>query len=228
MPTYKNNTDSRIVDQGVSFDPYDNAAMDNGQEKTSDKILVEQIIAVDTTVADFTLGELATGGLSGATGIVAAYDVEDCVLSLVECTDTFAPIKVTGGTPVTGETVSAPSGASGELVSQKTKLTKTLDTPYYVPVIKTDLAGDTDAVLYAGIDMDKIKAVAIDCTAQSVKVSLSVALNVVKDILLAADDTLIISTDGNVNRVILTCLADATAASVYQFESLAQAESYFA
>ena len=47
----------------------------------------------------------------------------------------------------------------------------------------------------------------------------------IKDILTVAEGNYIIPTDGNINLVIITCLDEGTTATVYQCESLEQANS---
>ena len=212
MPTYKNNTDSRIVDQEVIFDP--------DQTKSTDKILIEEVLGFTVAAGAFTVGEKITG--ASAEGVVVRLDSEDSILELAECdADLF----------VVDETITgADSGATGTVDSSKIRLTRTLDTPYYIPVTKVNLVGlATSGPMSVGIDIDNVAAVAIACTVQSVKVSLNDVDNVVKAVLAATDPALIIATDGNINAVIVDNVTDdLDAADVYQFSSVAQAEAYFA
>ena len=232
MPTYKNNTDSRIVDQGISFDP--------GQTKSTDKILAEEIITVINiagTGGNFVLGDLVTGTLvppAGApTGTVFRFDYDtndDNILGLIDRNaEPFGPIRNMDANPqVPGQVVSVDLGTGDEVTSNlvgiKVRLTKTSELPYYIPVTRTEVTGDVaDDPGSVGVDVDKIKAIVIDCTVDSIKVSLNVVGNVIKDEILAGDNKFIIPTNGNINCVLLTYLVDGAKATVYQCESLEQA-----
>ena len=212
MPTYKNNTESRIVDQEVIFDP--------DQTKSTDKISIEEILGFTVVAGAFVVGEKITG--ASAEGVVVRFNSEDSILELAECDVDLFVIDET----ITG----ADSGATGTVDSSKIRLTRTDDEPYYIPVTKVNLVAlETSGPMSVGIDIDNVAAVAIACTVQSVKVSLNDVANVVKTALAATDPALIIATDGNINAVILSYITDdLDAADVYQFSSVAQAEAYFA
>lgn len=207
MPTYKNNTDSRIVDQGIAFDP--------GQEKSVDKILIEEALAV-AEAGVFVVGETVTDQTSSATGVILRD--EDDVLDLVETSGTFAK-----GNDVKGV------GTAGEILGRKVRLSRTSDEPYYIPVTKLAVTVADAVEDEAPIDIDNTRAVAIKCSALSVKVGLNATANIVRALLDNTEAALIIPTDGNINKVLLTGLETGdNIATVYQFESVAQAESYFA
>ena len=236
MPTYKNNTDSRITGQGTSFDPYDNEAKDNGQEKTSDKILVEEIISV-TNIAgvggDFAVGDVIAGA-GGAEGTVLRYDTEDDVLELINRNGTeFGDVKDDDATPpVLGEVIAIDLLGLGEvtanLVSKKVRLTKLEDTPYFNPVVATSISTAADgADETVVIDIDKTEAIIILWHAGEHDISLNITANVVAKIT-DDNDEYIVETDGEVQSVILTQVGGVNSdATVLQFSSREAAYQYF-
>ena len=227
MPTYKNNTDSRIVDQGVSFDPYDNEAENNGQEKTSDKILVEEILTVDAAGV-FVVGETVTGQTSAATGVVLRHDTEDNILDLIDVVDGPEVVPGEGLVPFTvGEDVQG-AGAADEILVRKDRLTKVEDTPYFNPVVAVSIStanpGDDETVV---INIDRTEAIIILWHNGELDVSLNVAANVVTKIS-TDNDEYMVETDGEVQSVILTQVGvPASDATILQFSSRAAAYQYF-
>ena len=216
MPTYKNNTDSRIVDQGVSFDPYTDVALLDGQIKSSDKILVEEILTVDE-LGVFVVGELVTGLTSGTTGIVLRHNTEDNILDLIDVSGTF----------VLGEDIQG-AGVADELLVRKVRLTKVAATPYFNPVVATDIStanNEDDQIVI--IDIDKTKAIIVLWHDGIHDVSLNDAANVVTKIS-TDNDEYMVETDGEVQSVIFTQDgAAASTATLLQFSSREAAYQYF-
>jgi len=222
MPTYINNTIGRVVDQEIAFDP--------DQIKSTDKVLVEEIITLINVTGTFVTGETIVGDTSGATGVILRYNSEDHVLDLVmRDTTAFGPIAEPDATPpVTGETITgSDSSATGELSVSKIRLTKTSDMPYFNPITTTEIStSDTDQEVVV-VDVDKIKAVIILRHTGSYIVSLNLAANVVSRIS-ESNDEYLVEINGEVQNIILTDDSGATStAIVLQFVSKEAAYRYF-